>query len=63
MLLSKCYVHDINKAPKICDYNDILPNTALPVIPSKTLLETLWRWRLLSAIRDPPIEPKPSSIL
>jgi hypothetical protein len=25
MLLSKCYVHDINKVPKVCDYNDILP--------------------------------------
>jgi hypothetical protein len=43
--------------------NYTLPNTAQLLIPSDALLETLWRWRLVSAIRDPPNEPKPSSIL
>jgi hypothetical protein len=52
MLLSKCYVHDINKVPKVCDYNDIpTSNTAQPVIPSKTLLEATLE--MASGLRNP----------
>jgi hypothetical protein len=39
----------------------ILPYYIVPSISPNALLETLWRWRLLSAIRYPPSEPKPCS--